>query len=134
MTRKEKAAAETALVKLEKSNEKVTAKLTERDECIAEARRRAEDDRGDLTKVGDELIALYADQEQLGKHARVAGYDEVEENEFNLNIPRYVDTFEPEPRVEVSAALKVIAEADKVARDAEHRLVCLLKEVGYAAD
>ena len=52
--------------------------------------------------MGDELIALYGDPDELLKHARVIGLDEIEENEFNLNIPRYVDTFEPEPRVEVT--------------------------------
>ena len=35
--------------------------------------------------------------DELIKHARVVELDEIEENEFNLNIPRYVDTFEPEP-------------------------------------
>ena len=50
------------------------------------------------------------------KHARVVGLSEIEENEFNLNIPRYVDTFEPEPRVEVKDALKAVgkAEADAI--------------------
>ena len=99
-----------ALGKLEKAREKVAAKVAERDERIAEARRRAEDDRQDVAKVGDELVALYADPDELLKHARVVGLDEIEENEFNLNIPRYVDTFEPEPRVDVSVALKALAE------------------------
>ncbi len=53
--------------------------------------------------------ALYADPDELLKHARVVGLDEIEENEFNLNIPRYVDTYEPEPRVEGSKdALKAL--------------------------
>ena len=51
------------------------------------------------------------------KHARVVGLDEIEENEFNLNIPRYVDTFEPEPRVEVKDALKALRDAETSVRE-----------------
>jgi hypothetical protein len=43
----------------------------ERDERIADVRRRAEGDRHDAAKVGDELISLYADPNELLKHARV---------------------------------------------------------------
>jgi type I restriction enzyme M protein len=92
---KDKAAA--VVTRLEKAREKLAAKLAERGERIAEARRRAEDDRKDVAAVGDELVALYGDPDELLKHARVVGFDEIEENEFNLSIPRYVDTFEPEP-------------------------------------
>jgi type I restriction enzyme M protein len=93
--------AEAAVTRLEKQREKVAAKIVERDERIAEARRRAEEDRRDVIKVGEELAALYADPDELLKHARVVSIEEVEENEFNLNIPRYVDTFEPAPCIEV---------------------------------
>ena len=94
-TGKEK--AEAALAKLEGQRDKAVAKIAERDEKIAEARRRAEEDRRDVEQVWHELGALYGDADELLKHARVVGMDEIEENEFNLNIPRYVDTFEPEP-------------------------------------
>jgi hypothetical protein len=67
--------AETVLTKLEKPCEKLAAKLAERDERIAEARRRAKEDRQDVDKVGDELVARRGDvlfnrtnsQEWVGK-------------------------------------------------------------------
>ena len=123
-----------AVAKVEKQREKVAAKLAERDERIAEARRRAEDDRRDVDAVGAELVALYADPDELLKHARVVGLDEIEENEFNLNIPRYVDTFEPEPRVEVKDALKALHQAEAAVKDAERGLGRLLSDAGYAAE
>jgi type I restriction enzyme M protein len=131
-TKGDKSAAKTALAKVEKPREKLAAKLAERDERIAEACRRAEDDRQDVAKVGTELVALYADPDELLKHARVVGLDEIEKNEFNLNIPRYVDTFEPEPRVEVEDALKALADADSAIREAESHLQALLRRAGYA--
>jgi type I restriction enzyme M protein len=82
--------------------------------------------------VGEELIALYDDSDELLKHARVVSLDEIDANEFNLNIPRYVDTFEPEPRVDVRDALKALREAESATRDAESQLLALLKGVGYA--
>ena len=68
------------------------------------------------------------------KHARVVGMDEIEENEFNLNIPRYVDTFEPEPRVEVKDALKALADAEFALSSAEVALMQMLKGAGYETD
>jgi len=121
-----------AVAKLEKQRDKVAAKIAKRDERIDEARHRAEDDRKDVTTVGEELVALYADPDELLKHARLVGLAEIEENDFNLNIPRYVDTFEPEPRVEVKDALKALRWAEVDMKNAEAALSHLLRSGGYA--
>ena len=131
-TKDEKANAIAEVARVERQREKVAAKVAECLERITEVRRRAEDDRKDVTAVGDELIALYADLDELLKHVRVVGLAEIEENEFNLNIPRYVDTFEPEPRIEVKDALKVLGEAEDAAQRAAGELSRLLNEAGYA--
>lgn len=123
--------AETSLSKLKGQRDKVAAKIAERDEKIAEAHRRAADDRHDVEQVGIELGALYSDPDELMKHARVVGIDEIEENEFNLNIPRYVDTFEPEPRVKVGDALSALKIAESAALMAQQELASLLEKIGY---
>ena len=133
-TKPDKTKVTRTITKLEKERRKFAAKFAERDARIAEACRRAEDDRKDVAAVGDELIALYGDPDELLKHARVIGLDEIEENEFNLNIPRYVDTFEPEPRVEVTDALKALSDAEKAARETGNALSALLQSSGYAAN
>jgi type I restriction enzyme M protein len=125
--------AEAALAKLEGQRDKAAAKIAERDEKIAESRRRAEGDRRDVEAVGEELGSLYGHADELLKHARVVGSDEIEENEFNLNIPRYVNTFEPEPRVEVKDALQALADAEIAAATAERELTKLLERIGYVA-
>jgi type I restriction enzyme M protein len=130
--KQEKAKIKTVIAKIEKQRKKLAAKLAERDERLAETRRRAEDDRKEVAAVGDELVALYADPDGLLKHARVVGLNEIEENEFNLNIPRYVDTFEPEPRVDAKEALKALREAEMTAKAAESELTRMLRQVGYA--
>ena len=133
-TKRDKAKAARAVSKLTIQRDRVAAKVAERDERIAEARRSAEDDRKDVSTVGDELVALYADPEELLKHARVVDMEEVEENEFNLNVPRYVDTFEPEPRIEVGDALQQLDDAEKARIKAKTALTAILREIGYATD
>ena len=84
--------------------------------------------------MGEELVALYAAPEELRKHARVVDMEEVEENEFNLNVPRYVDTFDPEPLIEVKDALAALEDAEAKAQDARAALVGLLKGIGYGVN
>ncbi|WP_448670890.1 type I restriction-modification system subunit M [Pseudoxanthomonas mexicana] len=126
-----KTKAKAALDKLRGQVDKAQAKVNERDDKIAEARRRAEDDRRDVEATGQELCALYDDPDELLKHTRVVGLDEVDENDFNLNIPRYVDTFEPEPRVEVKDAMKQLKSSERSLVAVEGALQKLLKAVGY---
>ena len=133
-TKRDKSKADSLVTKQLKQRDKVAAKVAERDERIAETRRNAEDDRADVSAVGEELVALYADPDELLKHARVVDMDEVEENEFNLNIPRYVDTFERERTIHVSDALLALKNAHERARDAETELTGLLKSFGYVQD
>jgi type I restriction enzyme M protein len=133
-TTRDKARALSTVKKLTKQRDKVEEKVKERDERIAETRCGAQDDRMDVSAVGEELIALYSDPDALFRHARVVDMDEVEENEFNLNIPRYVDTFEPEPRMDVVEALSQLHDAETAMMQAKSRLAALLLEAGYAPD
>jgi type I restriction enzyme M protein len=128
-----KAVAQTVFAMQERPREKLAAKLAKRNERMAKARRCAEDDRQDVAKVADELVELYADPDELLKHARVVALGEIEENEFNLSVPRYIDTFEPEPRVEVEDALKALGEAGEAASKATLELASLLRKIGYGS-
>ena len=61
----------------------------------------------------DKIIETYKKREFVDKFAYVAEFDEIIENDYNLNIPRYVDTFEePEP-IDVVQLSKDIQEIDK---------------------
>jgi type I restriction enzyme M protein len=127
-----KAAHEKAKAKLFKQMLKPQKKVAERDEKIAEARKQAEEERRAIHTVGQELIAIYRDPGELVKHARVVDFSEIEENEFNLNIPRYVDTFEPEEPIDVGQTLADLDKAEQARQEAEHNLRELLRGLGYA--
>jgi type I restriction enzyme M protein len=127
----EKGRAETAQDKLVAQRSKIVSKLAERDEKITESRRRAQNDRNDVEQVGKELVALYADDEELLRHARLVGAGELEDNEFNLNVPRYVDTFEPEKRLELTEALISLRGAESSLRGAMDNLNSWMEKIGY---
>ena len=42
----------------------------------------------------DRIVNAYVERKDIDKFCHVAEMSEIEENDFNLNIPRYVDTFE----------------------------------------
>ena len=48
----------------------------------------------------DKIVETYERREDVDKYAHVATMQEIAENGFNLNIPRYVDTFEPEEGID----------------------------------
>lgn len=78
----------------------------------------------------DRIVTTFRTRVDEGRFSHKAGLDEVEENDFNLNIPRYVDTFEPEPDIdlaEVTASIKSV-EAEMADIDASIRGFC--KELG----
>jgi type I restriction enzyme M protein len=55
----------------------------------------------------------------VDKYAHVASLDEIKENDYNLNIPRYVDTFEPEPPIDIDEVKQQLAEVDQQIQDAQ---------------
>lgn len=56
----------------------------------------------------DKIVSTYEKREDVEKFAHVATMKEIAENGFNLNIPRYVDTFEKEPEIDLTAVAQEI--------------------------
>jgi len=76
--------------------------------------------------VADELLAMLADPEQRKRYFSVVEREELEENEFNLNIPRYVDTFEPEEEIDLSEAIDVFFTSEKIEGEQDQALLGFL--------
>ena len=51
----------------------------------------------------DKIVTTYRERTAEDKYSYVAPLSEIEENDYNLNIPRYVDTFEEEEPVDLAA-------------------------------
>lgn len=65
------------------------------------------------------------------KYSYVATFDEIKENEFNLNIPRYVDTFEEEEEIDVTAVQKEIDHLNKELAQTETEMNKYIKDLGF---
>jgi type I restriction enzyme M protein len=83
----------------------------------------------DVTKIAA-AFAWFADVE---KYARVVGLEEIEKNDFNLNISRYVETADAAEKVDVAAAIAKLRELEKKRAEAEAKMNGYLKELGYDA-
>lgn len=77
----------------------------------------------------DKIIDTYKKREDVDKYAHLASFDEIKENDFNLNIPRYVDTFEPEPPVDLGKLTDEMQETQKEIEKNEAELLSMMKEL-----
>lgn len=77
----------------------------------------------------ERLYKAYKDRKDEEKFCHVATFEEIKENDFNLNIPRYVDTFEPEPDVDLGELNKEMAETNEQIQANEKELLAMLKEL-----
>lgn len=78
----------------------------------------------------DKIVKAYTDRVDIPKFAHVATMAEIEENGWNLNIPRYVDTFEEEEPVDLVAVKAEIKEIETKKQAAIDKAEGFLKELG----
>ena len=84
-----------------------------------------------LTKENiEKILNTYKKYEEIEKYSHIATIDEIKENEYNLNIKRYVDTFEEEEEIDIEETKKNIAEIEKELQVLEKELQESLKELG----
>lgn len=78
----------------------------------------------------DKIVKTYQNRKDIQKYAHLATVDEIEENDFNLNIPRYVDTFEEEAAVDIQAVNAELAEVESALAETEKKMKVYLEELG----
>ena len=77
----------------------------------------------------EKILNAYEAREEIEKYAHLASYDELKENDFNLNIPRYVDTFEEEAEIDIEAVQQEIDTLEGELAEVRGKMANLLKEV-----
>ena len=77
----------------------------------------------------EKIVETYQKRKDVDKYAHVASIEEIEENDFNLNIPRYVDTFEEEEVVPLSEIVTNINETRSEIEKTTNELYSLLDEL-----
>lgn len=77
----------------------------------------------------DKIVQTYRNWEEIDKYSYAAKPEEIAENDFNLNIPRYVDTFEEEEPVDIAAVQDDIEFLEKELADVKVEMDGYLKEL-----
>jgi len=78
----------------------------------------------------DKIINTYANREEIEKFSHRASLQEIAENDYNLNIPRYVDTFEEEEPVDIEQVANTIAELEAKEKAIDETIAAFCKELG----
>ena len=78
----------------------------------------------------EKILEAYKNRKDIDRYCHVAKLSEIEENEYNLNIPRYVDTFEEEEEIDIQAVQKEIKELEAKRAELDAEIEKYLKELG----
>lgn len=80
----------------------------------------------------DRLFRAYQERKDEDKFCHVASFDEIADNDYNLNIPRYIDTFEPEPEVDLGALNQEMAATNEEIEKSEKELLAMMHDLTTA--
>jgi type I restriction enzyme M protein len=84
-------------------------------------------------KLSDENIArifdTYRNRKEIEKYSHKASLDEIRENEYNLNIPRYVDTFEEEAPIDIEQVAKNLKELSTKEKELQDKVAAFCEEL-----
>jgi type I restriction enzyme M protein len=77
------------------------------------------------------IVVAYQRRETMEKYAYLASFEEIQENDFNLNIARYVDTFEEEEEIDIGAVQAEIDGLEKELVGVKIKMRGYLEELGF---
>jgi len=80
----------------------------------------------------DKIVSTYRERKMIDKYSYLAELEEIVENDYNLNIPRYVDTFEEEEPVDIPAVQKEIESLESQLVEIRTKMNAYLKELGLS--
>ncbi|WJW75381.1 type I restriction-modification system subunit M [Thiohalobacter sp. IOR34] len=121
-----------AILVFDRTREKGGANEKRRDVVFIDASREYQSGKNqntlDETHI-EKIVATYQARKDVDKYAHVASFEEIAENDFNLNIPRYVDTFEEEEEIDIDAVQKEIDQLEKELAEVRAKMAQKLAEI-----
>lgn len=78
----------------------------------------------------DKIVDAYVNRKDIDKFCRVVSIDKIKENDYNCNIPRYVDTRKEEPEIDLTKVGNNIKEIDKQIKETNETLKTYFDELG----
>lgn len=116
----------------DRSREKGGTNEKRRDVVFIDASREYESGKNQNTLAEghiEKIVATYEARKDVDKYAHVASFEEIQENDFNLNIPRYVDTFEEEEEIDIDAVQREIDQLEKELAEVRAKMAQKLAEI-----
>lgn len=81
----------------------------------------------------EKILSTYEKRENIEKYSRVVPIEEIKENDYNLNIPRYVDTFEEEEEIDLDKVATELENLEKEIKAADVEIKKYCDELGIKA-
>lgn len=78
------------------------------------------------------IVDTFANRTEIEKYSHLASMDEIKENDYNLNIPRYVDTFEEEEPIDLDAVSSELQALEVDMADTDETIAKFCDELGIA--
>jgi len=78
----------------------------------------------------EKIVTTYAERKEEDKYSHVAPLEEIKENDYNLNIPRYVDTFEEEEPIDLDELVDELEQIEKEMHEIDDKIIEYCKELG----
>jgi len=75
------------------------------------------------------IVEAYKVRKNISKYAHLASYEEIVSNDYNLNIPRYIDTFEEEEQIDIVMLSKEISDLNSKIKESETEFLGLLDQL-----
>lgn len=116
---------------LKRAAKDLTRLEEEREQRLAEVNSHADREIALIQETARDLMRICYDPEEARRYFAVAEKTDLEENEFNLNLPRYVDTFEPEEEIPLSVAIEELNMAEKAAQQSKRKIHSLLEGISW---
>jgi type I restriction enzyme M protein len=121
-----------AILVFDRAREKGGAKQNRKDVLFVDASREFLPGKNQNALSDDhiqKIMAAVQARKDVDKYAHVAAFEEIKENDFNLNIPRYVDTFEEEEEIDIDAVQQEIDALEKELAEVRLLMAQKLKEI-----
>lgn len=122
-----------AILVIDRSREKGGANETKKDVLFIEASKEFKDGKAQNILTEENIAKIfdtYKKRKNVEKFSRKVKFAEIEEHDFNLNITRYVDTFEEEAPVDIKANLKELAALEPELKKLEKQMAEYLEQLG----
>ena len=79
----------------------------------------------------EKIVSTLDNYKEIEKYSRIVTLDEIKENNYNLNISRYIDTTEEEEQIDVEQSIKELKQLEQEREKIEATMYSFLKELGY---